>query len=1014
MRKRTRALSLAFAMGLHLFAANQWAHITLDNALWRSADAGKGEAIYLTTTLRDGTDWGWVMGTAPSFNRGSHRGRILEGTLNGGSLKLEMDVKGDPWVPGGWLQATLNLKKGEDGWTGSYTGDFRGIKIKGTARATLTPPLSPREDYIAPTQHEHPRMFFRKADLPALKAKAETPIGKALVEKMKHSEDMLAKAMMFQLTGDKSYATGLIPKLEQMMEDESPGAFRGSDGAYARRVAKVAMVYDLCYDGWPKDFQQRATAYFGRRMNRMLFRPHSITSKFNWAPNSNYSGHMNGAAGIAGLLVYDKPGAKPTPPRDPGHEPKHIKPDSDYVVPEGVPVSDVVYDWMAEEWIYAGHFPNRDNKWTDPFAAQGGFAKARPKLGDEIEFDGVKHSFAVLPEVGYWKRRNKKGETFLDLELMGLTKKAYYSTTYFYTVYRMTEAATVQLQYNPSGLRADFWIAGERVYSGDFIQLEPGLYPMLVRAHMGKVNSWGKAWCKPRFVATTEEEVKEGIAKQRIRFHLDTQVYQEDLAYWKANKGASPVYKWLYLCGVKKASDYHRYTFGNGGFQVEGEIYTSVGVDEPLRFENFHKTAIGHPSTGRPDVSTYGPRFIAQTIYGEAGPKVHQSFSLTDGTLPLKRFSIAYPCTVDKWKPVMLWAWNKSLGLADGGAGKSAAERGDAQDLIAALEKNPVWNFLYYPLDMVPEAPNGENFPKAYEAETKGLYVFRNEWSGPEDIVAQFFLKSEGEGGWQNPDGASLRLYGLGHIWTHRGQMKGKVRQRWHETVVHLPDDDYQDGGRATKIAYQADANGGGSVHADLAMIYSGKKRQAHPKTGKMRALKATNNMFELLPKNLVDLGISGTRSVGVDYSGKAGAPGLFVIRDAVSGGGKKLWQWQIPEDTPLSAVKTEERGFTITQADGAHLRATFLSPTKLSIVVSSESISYVPAGDKYKRKPKKFSTPLRAVHVWAAGDDKEGDFLVVITLQRGNAPRVAGTPTEFTVGKQTVTWTGSEFVFGE
>ena len=39
--------------------------------------------------------------------------------------------------------------------------------------------------HIAPAPGEHPRLFFRKADLPALKKRAATADGKAIIERLK-------------------------------------------------------------------------------------------------------------------------------------------------------------------------------------------------------------------------------------------------------------------------------------------------------------------------------------------------------------------------------------------------------------------------------------------------------------------------------------------------------------------------------------------------------------------------------------------------------------------------------------------------------------------------------------------------------------------------------------------------------------------------------------------------------------------------------------------------------------
>jgi len=45
---------------------------------------------------------------------------------------------------------------------------------------------------------------------------------------------------------------------------------------------------------------------------------------------------------------------------------------------------------------------------------------------------------------------------------------------------------------------------------------------------------------------------------------------------------------------------------------------------------------------------------------------------------------------------------------------------------------------------------------------------------------------------------------------------------------------------------------------------------------------------------SFADSGITGMRSAGVDYSGRCGAPCLFVVVDKITGGKRKVWTWQV------------------------------------------------------------------------------------------------------------------------
>lgn len=960
------AAAPAFAQGV------QRATFRLEQAL-KAPDATQGQALVLSTTLEDGR-WGWALGMGADYNRGLHRGRIT-GALGDGQLQIELDVTGYAWVPGGRARYDLQLAPTDapDTYAGTYTGRFETVpgggrpigvaEIAGDVTVTLSPPQQAPANFIAPAPNEHPRLLFRKADLPALRAKAQTPLGKALVQRIEaQQKNPVALGMMYQLTGDAAYAQRAIPLVKAKMADESPGAFNGSDGAYAKRVGEVALAYDLCYDAWPAELQQAGAAYFAQRIEKMAFRPQSITRKVNQSPNSNYSGHLNGASGLAGLLIYNKPGPKPGAPRDPGTEPRVIAPPAGYEPGEGVPVEALALGRMPRQWLGAGPFPNEHAAHATPFTEDGQVTYPQA-AGTAIDWMGVKTTLEPYPDNKYWDSAagDKGGPGSRCFELMRATGQQFHHSLIYYTAVRVEKRQLVRYHDGLSGgSRVLTYFSGQSLVNGQYVVLEPGVHPMLIVAHLYKINPWGKAWINPHFVNTTEEAAAKGIAAARVRYELALARHDENTRF-QADTGASAKFYWLANCGMTKAGWYLRYCFGDGGFQTEGEIYTAVGSFEPLLFAYTHRNVMGYDATGRPDASHFGPRYIAQTIYSSAGIEAHQSFSLTDGSLKGHRWAVCYPIAPDDWKPATLWAWNKSMGVQNGGAGKSAAQRSDDPAFIKQVAENngdAVLTLVTYPLEVVPQNPNGI-LPKVWEAKTKGLYVFRNAWAGPgRDIVAQLFLKSEGEGGWQNKDGGALRLWGLGHAWTGRGPKAGKTTTRWGETVVMLPDDAINQGSRALKTAFSAQPDGSGAVTADMDLIYSGAKTLPNGKRARL-----ANRMLTIDPSAIEDLGITGQRAFAADYSGKAGAEGLFAMLDQIAGGGPKVWQWQL--DGPREQVTFHDDGFTLTK-DGATLRATFLAPTNVKLGFAEKTISVLPAKDRAKTMK---DVKLHAIHATDADD---------------------------------------------
>ena len=979
-------------LAVSAFADVQRVEIVLDRALVRSDAAGQtpGRDLIIQSRLVDG-EMDWLEGNAPDYNRGNHRGRVLEGTLGGGTLTLEMHVAGDRWVPGGRAAYTLSLAPdGEGAYRGTYTGTYEVIarrggpverhEVRGEAVVNVTSPLAPEAAFTAPADGEHPRLLMRVADRNRLRDKARTPLGAAMMSRIERSANPVAAGLAYQVTGDADHARRIMPAVQKMLEDETPGAFRGASGEYGKRLAELALTYDLCYDAWPDEFREAAAGYIARKTEKLLFRPNAIIPAYNWNPNSNYSGHASGACALAGMALVDRRSDAPSPPPAAAVQVIAMQPDPAFAVADGVPVATWRDGRLPDRWLMLGPIANPEVALTDYLEAIGGEAAVRAESGMAVRIDGERFAFAPMDE-----RFVTEGPEGNGLELMAASGKQRSSTLYFYTVLEVPAATTVQFRGGVAGPDNRFYLNGRELIEGDFMALSPGRYPLLVRAHLPQINPWGKHWATPRFVAVDESAVREGLASIRILAGLAERQYAEDLAYWKAT-GRSPRLRWLMLCGINRAIDYHRYTFGDGGFQVEGEGYTRVGEEWPLVFEMAHRNMFGRASTGRPDVSHFGPRYIAQTVYRQTGVEAQQSFSLTDGTLPPGKWAIAYAAVPESWRPAALWAWNQAMGVARGGEGRSAADRAADADFIAQIvdhaEDLPM-TFLNYPLDLVPRDPDGI-LPHVWRAPTKGLYIFRNGWNDENDIVAQVFLKSEGEGGWSNCDAGSIRLNGLGHAWAVRGRGVGKTRLRDAETVVVLPDDPTSDRMRARLVHLDAKPDGSGSLTADMGLLYRGRQTFVDAQ-GQTQRRDAVDGRFRLVPDALRDLGIEGTRSFAIDFSGRSGAAALIVLADRIEGGGAKRWMWQLPDKLGRDQVSFRDDGFEIRQAGGL-LRATFVRPAPLTIGFSEREFWMVPAKDRAKDEK---SFRLHAIEAQAAGEPAAGDWLVVITLDRSAAPPV-------------------------
>ena len=973
--------------------------IVLDGALFqdRVVDGkhykGPPVPLYLETVHEDG-QWQEIIGNAPSFNRGHHRGRVLSSQIDPQhvDLTIEMNINSDQWVPGGRAVYEISLKRiTSDKFEGTFTGMFRGRRVTGKSSAERVEQPQPPEDFVPFKGGEHPRILFRKSDIPALKEKAQTTIGRSAMEKIKsENENAIALGLMYQFTGDKSYAKKSIPIVRAKTKERGAGAF-STGHIWGERLAYVALAYDLCKDAWDEEFIGEVQQYLNWITERLIFRPRSVSAKVNYSPNSNYHAWLRGGAGIGSLALVGDKGPEPQPPRQPHAKPERLESIKDFKPGTGVPVTAFTNDRMPK-WITAGPFPFKDTN-VDLVADSGGPEKAHPKVGTELAWKDNKIPFEVLDEKHLWKHESFTNDVAIDLT--SAAERKFYTTSYYYAIVKNDKDRLVEFLTGASGgTRLRFWISGKEFYDKDYIQLSAGLHPIMVRAHITETSSWGRLWMEPRFVEVGMKDAKADLTGRQEAYKLAMAEWEEDHRAWEDSGGANP--QWLYLGELAKYHNdqYYRYCFGDGGWQTEGEGYTLYSCVLPLEYAQAYERMYGVPVSDRPDVSHFAPRYIMQTIFG--GKRLtSQSFSLASGTMHAGHYARAFPLVPDEWKPAVLWAWNKSMELSEDGE-----NRPQMRDLMTA-----VYTLLNYPMDMKPKNP-GECMAFTWAAITKGGYIFRNRWRDIDDIVAQVFLKSEGEGGWSHPDAGSIRIYGLGHEWAIAGINNSKAGSRWFENVVMLPEDAVNEGMRAIRTFYEAGKDGSGVISMDMNLVYAGTKTIKDNK-GNEKKVSLVDHGFRLQRENLLDLGIRGMRTVAVDYSGKSGAPAFFVIVDKITGGGKKVWQWQLPKlDGSSTIVDIGEKAFTITQGDTS-LQATFIAPAnvKLSQAQGKENIhlKYGDYGD----------VDLNAIH--ATGGDL---FFVVMTLQTGKAPDVqvegVGLKAKVSVGEQNIGFDGEKIVLSK
>jgi hypothetical protein len=213
---------------------------------------------------------------------------------------------------------------------------------------------APVKEWVAPQPGEHPRLFFRKTDLPKLKERAKSPEGQAILKRLRflldgaNGEGMPSEfnpnkgkqpdgsgkfnetapegktytmfhgagfGLLWQLTGDKKYADlgrkCVELSLDGTRDRDNRYAFRFPGGALrcGPSLGAVAMAYDLCYDGWDADFRKQVAEAFmsyDEGPNESL---ESCALGKRQHPGSNHWGAEIGGPAMVLLAVKGDPGA---------------------------------------------------------------------------------------------------------------------------------------------------------------------------------------------------------------------------------------------------------------------------------------------------------------------------------------------------------------------------------------------------------------------------------------------------------------------------------------------------------------------------------------------------------------------------------------------------------------------------------------------------------------------------------------------------------------------------------
>ena len=209
--------------------------------------------------------------------------------------------------------------------------------------------------FKAPAAGEHPRLLFRKADVPALRAKAQTEEGKAIIARLKvllgGGESMPERfsndkpvnnaneaeirnepvgtftmshgtgfGLLYQLTGEKKYADLARQCLDKIFEGQVDRDSRynwttpGTGFRLSFVLQSICLTYDLCAEAWPEDYRRKVTQTVMNMKQKKVdknqfYTLEDLARAGGYPPGSNHFGAYILGPGLVALTFKGEPGA---------------------------------------------------------------------------------------------------------------------------------------------------------------------------------------------------------------------------------------------------------------------------------------------------------------------------------------------------------------------------------------------------------------------------------------------------------------------------------------------------------------------------------------------------------------------------------------------------------------------------------------------------------------------------------------------------------------------------------
>jgi len=256
----------------------------------------------------------------------------------------------DEHIVGSYALAVKIAGKPDITVKGSFDGRVSSGVTRYESKTDDLPWFMPVAGFKPVAPGEHPRLLFRKSDLPALRKKMATPEGKAILARLRRTLDgangdsmpvayhptvgpvapdgagefvktaplgsytfshVAGYGLLFQLTGERQYA-----ELGRKCFEKALQGVRDTDRRYSFKHPRgtlragpslgwMAVGFDLCYDGWDKATRETLGRTISEYAVVQKGKPYDLETlaRGSMPPASNHFGMQVGGAAMALLAV---------------------------------------------------------------------------------------------------------------------------------------------------------------------------------------------------------------------------------------------------------------------------------------------------------------------------------------------------------------------------------------------------------------------------------------------------------------------------------------------------------------------------------------------------------------------------------------------------------------------------------------------------------------------------------------------------------------------------------------